>query len=186
LAYNNLDIGDVEDKKLGFQWHTPSPAEIEWAVEIIEYFAKLCLERLVAIEEESMTSNHAKELGNEFCKWLTILYFVVSSINCMVGEDFEAYTAPVWEGDDDLYYYSPKPYKVNAGLALDSGPLADRMRMLRLEIGRALMRTGVFFKEFRESDLDSFHALTKCLSSWANEFGGGIKSDVLPNAEKVN
>jgi hypothetical protein len=157
--------------------------EIEHAVEIIKNFSWDCLDNIVALEVESKGSNHAKLLGNEFCKWLTILYFVTSSINSLVGEDFSQYTPPVVEGDD---YFPAPPFNINAGLALVDGPLADSMRALRLEIGHALVRTGLFFKEFRESDLESLHALTKCLTNWATEFGGGLKSEVLPNTEKVS
>lgn len=144
------------------------------------------MSQIAAIQRSSMALKHPKQLGNEFCKWLTILYYVVASINLLVGEDFSSTTPDSAKAvaDDDLQYMVP-PFFINSGLALIAGPKADNLRELRLQIGRTLVKLGLFCREFRESDVETVHALTKCLQKWATQFGGGIKSDMLPSTEKV-
>ena len=167
--------------KQASKWHIPTRHELDFAKKFLEYCANLSMKSIESLILNSEFQNHPKQLGNEFCKWLTILYSVISGLNYLVGEDFTKYVRP----NTYPHEFILEPLFMDTGLAFnDSSIEADQLRELRFSIGQMLNRASILFKNHRSDDVESIQILCKCMRSFVCEHGGGFSPEHALSQDK--
>ncbi|KAI9483082.1 MAG: hypothetical protein EXX96DRAFT_599664 [Benjaminiella poitrasii] len=165
---------------LEIQWHTPSEAEKDFALEYLDKFltaSTQCLTQLMIDDKRLGRSNH--EISNEFCRHLAVLRNCLMGSGTMVAVDGEnmnedtVMTDPsnIEDDDDETQdFYVPR---LEAGYAFTDPAdyRTQKARQIRYDIGQLIHQLSDFFRSKREDDVESIKILIKIARTFLSERG---------------
>jgi proteasome activator subunit 4 len=195
-----LDVDDwgktTAPADLSIRWHQPSPAEIDFAVELFASqtgSAKDQLESLMSDNPPVSRTGKNKEWSDEVSRLMQQIRLVTSGMATMFDPERAAgiMTGNTDEGhdvareDDDEMMLDEDPlaevaedeelrpqFRYKAGYALKSSdPVYSRIHDLREELGHLLTKTHSFLNENQEDDVNSFTALYAAYRTWITDVG---------------
>ncbi|RUO96683.1 hypothetical protein BC936DRAFT_141627 [Jimgerdemannia flammicorona] len=162
-------------KKLNIQWHVPSNAELDFALELLDAFFTTSVNRLKKLIAGIDVPMSTKEMSNEFCRHLSVLRNFLLGTTTMVaddGEDIQAQRKMEVEGDEDSS--AIHPVKQLCGAYCFTNPVDPRThkaRTIRRELGQFLHELVVYFRANREDDVESLKIVIKMYKSYLTERG---------------
>ncbi|VZI01806.1 unnamed protein product [Fusarium fujikuroi] len=195
-----LDVDDwgktTAPADLSIRWHQPSPAEIEFAVELFASQTKSAKDQLESLMSDNPPVSRTgknKEWSDEVSRLMQQIRLVTSGMatmfdperaaGIMTGNTEEDHD--VAREDDDEMMIDEDPlaevaedeelrpqFRYKAGYALKSSdPAYSRIHDLREELGHLLTKTHSFLNENQEDDVNSFTALYAAYRTWITDVG---------------
>ncbi|KAF5006539.1 hypothetical protein FDECE_7108 [Fusarium decemcellulare] len=195
-----IDVDDwgktTPPNDLTIRWHQPSPAEIEFAVELFASQTKSAQDRLESLISDNPPVSRTgknKEWSDEVSRLMQQIRLVTSGMATMfdperaagilIGNTEEDHDVAREEEDEMMIDEDPlaevaedeelRPQlRYEAGHVLKSSePAYRRIHDLREELGRLLAKTHSFLHDNQEDDVDSFTALYAAYRTWITDVG---------------
>ncbi|RSL86860.1 hypothetical protein CEP52_015699 [Fusarium oligoseptatum] len=195
-----IDVDDwgktTAPNDLTIRWHQPSPAEIDFAVELFASQTKTAkdqLELLMSDNPPVSRTGKNKEWSDEVSRLMQQIRLVTSGMatmfdperaaGIMTGNTEEDHD--VAREDDDEMMIDEDPlaevaedeelrpqFRYKAGYVLKSSdPAYRKIHDLREELGHLLTKTHSFLNENQEDDVNSFTALYAAYRTWITDVG---------------
>ncbi|KAI8988823.1 hypothetical protein BDB01DRAFT_842338 [Pilobolus umbonatus] len=156
--------------QLEIQWHTPSEAEKQFALDYLSRFLTLCMDRLHALMNETSTSQSSHDLNNELCRHLAILRNCLMGSATMVGDD--GVTADIMEEDEDEGEVRLiRALEVGYAFTDPADPRTQQARQIRKSMGELIHQLFTFFRTKREDDVENVKILIKIARTYLCERG---------------
>ncbi|KAF7723510.1 hypothetical protein EC973_001885 [Apophysomyces ossiformis] len=158
--------GNPEDLKI--DWHVPSDAEKDFALEWLDTFLFPSMKRLRELMSKDPAvekPTNSYELTNEFCRHLAVVRNCLIGSALMVADDGVEENASDKDGSDG----DEDTVSLNAARKLIAGyaftdpddPRTQKARDIRKMIGEFIHETAEYFKTHREDDVESIKILIK-------------------------
>ncbi|KAK3941439.1 proteasome activator BLM10 [Diplogelasinospora grovesii] len=182
--------------ELTIKWHRPSPAEIQFAVELFESQAQGAaqrLEQLMSADTPVTRKGKHKEWSDDLSRSLTALRLAISGVSTLFDPKFASGEANghvsgngsvdgdgdamMEEDDDPLAEVADddelkRQFHYPAGYPLSPrDPAYARVHELREDVGRLLSRTHSFLNANQEDDVACFTALYATYRTWITDVG---------------
>ncbi|KAI8373532.1 hypothetical protein EDC96DRAFT_498664 [Choanephora cucurbitarum] len=173
---------------LEIQWHTPSEAEKDFALEFLAEFLTPSMNRLKEMMASENASQNSHEVSNEFCRHLAIVRNCVIGSSTMVPDDNESPSqdTPMLDADividdndeegeeeeeEDTGPFFGKKLEAGYAFADNSDPRAHQARLIRQSIGDLTHELFEYFRTKRENDVESIKVLIKIARTFLSERG---------------
>ncbi|ORX56233.1 hypothetical protein DM01DRAFT_330261 [Hesseltinella vesiculosa] len=164
----------ADPKHIDVQWHTPSPAEKDMALTLLDTFLIPAMDRL----QELMTGSHVQmdshAVTNDFCRQLAIVRNCLIGTTTMVADDGEDIAPLKPQGDGNIEETNPLQSDVIiAGYAFTdpADPKTQLAREYRARLGKLLHDLVQYFSKERDNDVESIKILVKALRLYLSERG---------------
>lgn len=162
---------------LEIDWHVPSEAEKDFALEFLAEFLTPAMQRLQELIQENPTNNH--QVSNELCRNLAVVRNCVMGSSTMVGDDGvssvdQQQDTMMVDGDDDDDSIETMPKQIlEVGYAFNdaSDPRTEQARTIRRTIGELIHQLSDFFRSHREDDVESVKIWIKIARAYLSERG---------------
>ncbi|EIE84146.1 hypothetical protein RO3G_08856 [Rhizopus delemar RA 99-880] len=162
---------------LDIQWHVPSEAEKDFALEFVLHLWTPTTKRLSEIIETAPEAN-SHEQSNELCRLLAVLRNCLMGSATMVADDgvegdqLDAIDSDDMDCDDeDNRQYIAKRLEVGYAFTDPHDPRMQQARELRKSAGELIHALALFFKTKREDDVESIKIWIKIARAYLSERG---------------
>ncbi|KAL1919118.1 uncharacterized protein VTP21DRAFT_2500 [Calcarisporiella thermophila] len=166
-------VGNPERPKI--QWHVPSSAEIDYALELLDLFLKPSLARLRDLIEHRVLPGSSRDITVEFCLHLTVVNSCLLGTSTLIPEDgSEEDGGSQMEIDDDELtpeYYEAKRLSAGYCLINPTDPRYQTVRHLLREVGDTLRELSRYFRTKREDDVESLKLVIKTIGVFLSNRG---------------
>lgn len=200
--------------ELTINWHTPSDAEIELAVELFESQVKTAVERLTNLTGENPAVSRKgknKEWSDEVSRNLSQLRLIISGIatlfdpkkasgqldrghehdgdipmngNAINGDDESDEDNPLAEAAEDEETRPQFHYR--AGYLLErNSPTYLHIHKLREDVGQLLSRIHDFLTHHQEDDVACFTSLYQAYRTWITDVGNERSAHMYERVSKL-
>ncbi|KAI8387347.1 hypothetical protein BD560DRAFT_321031 [Blakeslea trispora] len=173
---------------LEIQWHTPSEAEKDFALEFLTEFLTPSMNRLREMMESDNANQNSHDISNEFCRHLAIIRNCVMGSSTMVPDDNEGLPQDTTmldanmmmddnggegeeEEEEDTGPFFGKKLQAGYAFADSSDPRAHQARSIRQSIGKLIHQLFDYFRTKRENDVESIKILIKIARTFLSERG---------------
>jgi proteasome activator subunit 4 len=199
----------VDVERVNIKWHTPSPAEIEFAIKLFEAHSNTAMTALTALtssESPIKREGTGKDWSDEVSRNLTLLRLIISGISvlfdvshdqnteCTTAEDNDSESdamdtegidddAGLGEADDE----EVKPtFQYESGYPLKRGDAQYKLiHDLRHKIGEVLHTVHQFLIRNQPDDVPCFNSLYNAYRSWFIDVGIERSAHVLDRIAKL-
>ncbi|TPX30864.1 hypothetical protein SmJEL517_g05679 [Synchytrium microbalum] len=163
--------------KIDMEWHIPSPAEIEFAMELIQMFWPSTLDHLQNLINKastgrntpSMSSSGYKDDSNEFARCINLLCNLLMGTCTLIGPEGSTVQGL---SDTDPETPNDNQYPIDAGYVLKpSDPLYAPFLALRNKTGAFLHTLAQHFGASRPDDTDPIKPLVKAVRVYIGDRG---------------
>ncbi|OAD04967.1 hypothetical protein MUCCIDRAFT_139775 [Mucor lusitanicus CBS 277.49] len=165
---------------LEIDWHVPSDAEKNFALEFLAEFLAPAMQRLEELIEQNPANNH--QVSNEFCRNLAIVRNCLMGSSAMVGDDgVSSHLAQTdammvdqddGDGDDESIESMPEQHlEVGYAFSDAADPRTEQARTIRRSVGQLIHKLSDFFRSHREDDVESVKIWIKIARAFLNERG---------------
>jgi proteasome activator subunit 4 len=213
-----LDVEDwgriTKPTELTINWHLPSEAEIEFAVELFESQVKTAIDRLTNLTGETPAVSRKgknKEWSDEVSRNLSQLRLITSGMAALFdpkkasgqldrGHDHDGdipMNGDATNGDDPSDEDDPlaeaaedeetRPqFHYRAGYLLErNSPTYLRIHKLREDVGYLLSRIHAFLTEHQEDEVACFTALYQAYRTWITDVGNERSAHMCERVSKL-
>ncbi|KAJ3061377.1 hypothetical protein HDU98_002714 [Podochytrium sp. JEL0797] len=171
-------------------WHTPTPAELDFAVSLLTKYTHLALTTLTTLISASQStpptsSDTRRDQSFEFTRWILVLKSLIVSVNGLIAPWDDVDVSPLsetplqsgaWPPSTDP---TPKP---SVGYLSRTNPHYPTVSHMRFEMGQMLLTLVQHFEQFREDDVTPITQVIKGVSMFVSV--RGVKAGVL--AKQIN
>lgn len=181
--------------ELTIKWHQPSPAEVDFAVELFATQTQSAQEQLESLMSDNSTVSRTgknKEWSDEFSRLMQQIRLVTAGMATMFdperasgGEDGQPSDNEFIEGDADQMDVDDDPlaevaedeelrpqFRYKAGYCLTSeDPAYIKIHDLRNKLGHLLTKSHSFLNKNQEDDVNCFTALYSAYRTWITDVG---------------
>ncbi|KAK4210762.1 hypothetical protein QBC37DRAFT_27764 [Rhypophila decipiens] len=195
LVERGLDVDawgrTTAPSELTILWHRPSPAEIQFALEIFESEVKTASQKIIDLMGEKppvSSSGKNKEWSDELSRSLTALRLIISGISTLFdpnrasgesnGTAADADGDTMMEEDDDPLAELAdddelkRQFRYPAGYPLSpENPHYARLHQIREDVGRLLSHTHEYLNTHQQDDVACFTALYATYRTWITDVG---------------
>jgi proteasome activator subunit 4 len=196
----------VDVNKLDIKWHTPSQAEIDFAIKLFETHAKSAMDGLVALtssESPIKREGTGKDWSDEVSRNLVLLRLIISGISVLFdvrhdqveGSDDSDSDADAMdtEGiDDDAGLGEAEDEEVKPTFQYESGYPLQRgdqkytlIHDLRHKVGEVLHTVHQFLIKKQPDDVPCFNALYNAYRSWFIDVGIERSAHILDRIARL-
>lgn len=196
-------------EKVNIKWHAPSPAEIEFAIELFESHATTAMDTITALtssESPIKREGTGKDWSDEVSRNLTLLRLIISGVSVLFDvrhDQIEGGTtaddsdpdadamdtegidddAGLGEADDE----EVKPtFQYEANYPLKRGGAQYQLiHGLRRKIGETLHTVHQFLMQNQPDDVPCFNALYNAYRSWFIDVGIERSAHILDRIAKL-
>lgn len=154
--------GDPAD--LEIQWHTPSEAEKDFALQFLSEF----LDPSIAKLKELMSSNQG--YSNELCRHLAVVRNCLMGSATMVADD-GIDTMEIDNNDDEEGNIHIPILEVGYAFTDPKDKRTQKARQIRKTVGEFIHDLSDYFTKYREDDVESIKILIKIARTYLSERG---------------
>jgi proteasome activator subunit 4 len=195
----------VDVNKLDIKWHTPSQAEIDFAVKLFETHAKSAMEGLVALTSSDSPIKRegtGKDWSDEVSRNLVLLRLIISGISVLfdvrhdqvegIDSDSDEDAMDTEGIDDDAGLGEAEDEEVKPTFQYESGYPLQRgnqqytlIHDLRHKVGEVLHTVHDFLIEKQPDDVPCFNALYNAYRSWFIDVGIERSAHILDRIARL-
>jgi proteasome activator subunit 4 len=196
----------VDVNKLDIKWHTPSQAEIDFAIKLFETHAKSAMDGLVALtssESPIKREGTGKDWSDEVSRNLVLLRLIISGISVLFdvrhdqvegsdASDSEADAMDTEGIDDDAGLGEAEDEEVKPTFQYESGYPLQRgdqqytlIHDLRHRVGEVLHTVHQFLIGKQPDDVPCFNALYNAYRSWFIDVGIERSAHILDRIARL-
>ncbi|KAJ3008563.1 UNVERIFIED_CONTAM: hypothetical protein HDU68_003042 [Siphonaria sp. JEL0065] len=170
-------------------WHTPSEAELIFAIGLVSKYADLTfktLESLILLSQNTpaTSSDARRDQSFEFTRWILILKSIIMSIGGLIAPWDDDLTSPL--STTPLFDFACpvdcSKVTPSCGYLPRSSPHHSVVSQLRHKIGNLLNETMIHFEKHREDDVAPLKQLIKATAAFVTF--RGVKASTL--AKQIN
>jgi proteasome activator subunit 4 len=195
----------VDVNKLDIKWHTPSEAEIDFAIKLFETHAKSAMEGLVALTSSDSPIKRegtGKDWSDEVSRNLVLLRLIISGISVLfdvrhdqvegIDSDSDEDAMDTEGIDDDAGLGEAEDEEVKPTFQYESGYPLQRgnqqytlIHDLRHKVGEVLHTVHDFLIEKQPDDVPCFNALYNAYRSWFIDVGIERSAHILDRIARL-